>query len=77
MHRLQMLHACKDQTGTGSLPHGDVVMFADDKDLSFKILELARMYGWNGDYHEVMNFVKWVFEQYGVELPPKDQLEPR
>lgn len=52
-------------------------MFAGDKDLSFKILELARLYGWNGDYHEVMNFVKWVFEQYGVELPPKDQLEPR
>ena len=58
------------------MSNGAVVMFADDKELVFKILQLARLYGWNGDYIEVMSFVGWVFEQYGIELPPQDQLDP-
>ncbi len=31
--------------------------------------EAAKTYGWNGNYTEVVNFVKWCFELAGKELP--------
>lgn len=40
-----------------------------------KLTEMARTYGWSGDYIEVMRFIEWCYEQNGEtvgDLTPFD-----
>lgn len=44
-----------------------------DKEFLAKLVELAKTYGWLGDYIEVSYFVEWVFDEMGEDCP---DLEP-
>lgn len=46
-----------------------------EKDLKFleKLTELAKQYGWHGDYIEVEQFVEWVYREMDEKIP---DLEP-
>lgn len=41
-----------------------------------QLVELARRYGWSGDYTEVASFVQWCYDEAGLPPPSKRMLEP-
>jgi hypothetical protein len=41
-----------------------------------RLRELARKYGWEGDYIEVAQFVEWVYDQLALPIPSRTELEP-
>jgi hypothetical protein len=40
-----------------------------------ELLERARHYGWEGDYHEVISFVRHLYAEAGMSLP-EQEIEP-
>lgn len=44
----------------------------NDKEFCDKLKELARQYGWSGDYSEVVDFVIWVHQQSNIPIERKD-----
>ena len=45
-------------------------MMTDDEFLS-RLTELARRYGWLGDYEEVAQFVAWCHREMAKPVPPE------
>lgn len=41
-----------------------------------ELVNVARRYGWDGDYVEVRDFVKWCHELFGKTPPSDKELEP-
>ena len=40
------------------------------------LVDMARNYGWSGDYYEVADFVKWCHAQMDQPEPTNEDLEP-
>jgi hypothetical protein len=32
-----------------------------------KLLEIGKLYGWSGDYHEISEFIKHLHKLYGID----------
>lgn len=41
-----------------------------------ELRERARLFGWDGDYIEVANFVRALYQEAGLPKPSKEELEP-
>jgi len=46
-----------------------------DKDFLAKLKEIAKLYGWNGDYTEIKDFVSYLYSVHGIEIT-QEELEP-
>jgi hypothetical protein len=38
-----------------------------DKDFLDKLLEVGKLYGWSGDYHEIGSFIKELYRYHGID----------
>lgn len=46
----------------------------EDQEFLNKLIDLAKTYGWSGDYHQVAHFVRWC--HYVLGKPHVDDLNP-
>lgn len=37
-----------------------------------KLKEIGKLYGWNGDYHEIREFIIYLYKIYGIEYNEDD-----
>lgn len=48
----------------------------DERKFLEMLVHWSRCYGWTGDHEEVIKFVWWVYNQYGMTPPTSEQLSP-
>jgi hypothetical protein len=71
-----MLLTIKNEVEGINLSNGIVVMSEQDKAFLAQLVLFARQYGWNGDYVEVCQFVRWAHESLNAAVPTPIELDP-